>query len=286
MCKVVNFNEYRGNKETKKAVGRVRQVKRDVEKKSTGGLSTESLIKEYVKNGRSTLKLVLYIIEQYGCFSDSDTLFEETKRDVRYCDICPEIENKRLKAPLAVKIKGEWYAVEVLTNNSSNAAFKKKWETIGNYNVKGFRVDVLELGRSDMTYWLDMKENDALLDTIVEKIHDNYFYYKEAIPFERRSIVEIKGENTRIVCTYKMKELSLPHYVILEGTETDTGDKHMLLLCKGNKKRKYAEYYCEKYAEAGIPLFYAKWYSYGAEDWKSEVMGGPNVILYRSLREM
>lgn len=283
MCKVINFNEYRGNKDTKKSVKKVEQVKKYVEKRDTGGLSTEALIKEYVQNGKSVLKLVLYIIEQYGCFYNSDTLFEETKRDVRYCDICPEIENKRLKAPLAVKIKGEWYAVEVLTNSSSDAAFRKKWEVIGNHNVKGFRVEVLALGQSGMTYWLDRKEQDIWLGTIVEQIHDLYFYNKRAVPFERMSIVEINGEDTRIRCIYKMKELSLPDYVILEGTETDTGDKHMLLLHKGNKKKKYAEYYCEKYADAGIPLFYARWRSGITNDWKSEMMNGSRVI-YRSLR--
>ena len=31
------------------------------------------------------------------------------------------------------------------------------------------------------------------------------------------TIVEIDGEDTRIRCIYKMKELSLPDYVILEG---------------------------------------------------------------------
>lgn len=283
MCKVINFNEHRGNKDAKGEAGKVRQVKKGVEKKNTGRLSTEALTKEYVQNGKSVLKLVLYIIEQYGCFYNSDTLFEETKRDVRYCEICPEIENKRLKAPIAVKIKGEWHAVEVITNSSSDAAFKKKWETIGNYNVKGFCVDVSDLGRSEMTYWLDRKEQDVWLGTIVEKVHDLYFYNKWILSFERISIVEINGEDTRIRCIYKMKELSLPDYVILEGTEIDTGDKHMLLLYKGNKKKKYAEYYCEKYADAGIPLFYAKWRSNMTKDWKSEMMNGSRVI-YRSLR--
>lgn len=283
MCKVIDFNEYRGNKDTKGEVRKVGQAKGGVKKKNTGGLSTEALIKEYVQNGKSVLKLVLYIIEQYGCFYNSDTLFKETKRDVRYCDIYPEIENKRLKAPLAVKIKGEWCAVEVITNSSGDAAFKKKWETIGNYNVKGFSVYVSDLGHSEMTYWLDRKEQDIWLGTIVEKIHDFYFYNKRVVPFERMSIVEINGEDTRIKCIYKMKELSLPDYVILEGTEIETGDKHMLLLHKGNKKKKYAEYYREKYADAGIPLFYARWRSGITNDWKSEMMNGSRVI-YRSLR--
>lgn len=280
MCKVINFNEYRGNKNTRKV------IKRDggsIEKRNTGGLSTEALIKEYVQNGKSVLKLVLFIIEQYGCFYNSDTLFEETKRDVRYCDIYPEIENKRLKMPLAVKIKGKWHAVEVITNSSSNAAFKKKWEVIGNYNVKGFCVDVSDLGRSGMTYWLDRKEHDIWLGTIVEKIHDLYFYNKWILFFERMSIVEINGEDTRIKCIYEMKELSLPDYVILEGTEIDTGDKHMLLLHKGDKKKKYAEYYREKYANTGIPLFYARWCPSMVKDWKS-VMMDSSCVIYRSLR--
>ena len=283
MCKVINFNEYRGNKDTKREARKVRRTNKRIEKRNTGRLSAEALIKEYIQNGKSVLKLVLYIIEQYGCFYDSDTLFEETKRDMKYCEICPEIENKRLRAPLAVKIKGEWYAVEVITNSSSDAAFKKKWETIGNYNVKGFCVNVSDLGRSEMTYWLDRKEQDFWLETIVEKIHDIYFYNKWIQPFERMSVVEIYGEDTRIRCTYKMKELSLPDYVILEGTEIDTGDKHMLLLYEGNKKKEYAEYYREKYADAGIPLFYRKWSSNITKDWKSEMMNGSCTVC-RSLR--
>lgn len=33
MCKVINFNEYRGNKDAKGEAGKVRQVKKGVEKR-------------------------------------------------------------------------------------------------------------------------------------------------------------------------------------------------------------------------------------------------------------
>lgn len=284
MCKVINFNEYRGNKSEKKVAKKVEQTKRSNTKKSASGLSTEALIKEFVENGRSVLKLVLYIIEQYGCIGENGSPFEEVKRDMKYCEICPEIENKRLKAPLAVKISGEWYAVEVVTNSSSNAAFWRKWETIGNYNMKGFRIDVSDINRGDMKYLLDTKEQNCFLKEIVENIH-HFYLYSYVFHFERKSFVEISGEDTRITCMYKMKEL-FTGFVILEGTDADTGAKHMVLLCKGNRKKEYAEYYLEKYVNAGIPLFYVN-SRYGITgNWKTDMMSLNSRTIYRSLEEI
>lgn len=284
MCKVISFNEYRGTKDTKGEVGKVRQAKRGAEKKDTGGLSTEALIKEFVQSGRSVLKLVLYIIGQYGCIGENGSPFEEVKRDVKYCEICPGIENKRMKAPLAVRIGGEWHAVEVVTNSSSNTAFWRKWETIGDYNIKGFRIDVSGLNRGDMKYLLETKEQDCFLKEIVENIH--FFYlHSDVFRFERMSYVEISGEDARITCMYKMKEL-FTGFVILEGTEVDTGAKHMVLLCKGSRKKEYAEYYLEEYADAGIPLFYVN-SRYGiTENWKSDMMSNNIRTIYRSLEEI
>jgi hypothetical protein len=297
MCKVIHFNEYRGNKadqerkriakgnDTKGEVGKVRQAKRGAEKKNTGGLSTEALIKEFVQNGRSVLKLVLYIIEQYGCIGENGSPFEEVKRDVKYCEICPEIENKRMKAPLAVRIGGEWHAVEVVTNSSSNTAFWKKWKTIGDYNMKGFCVDVSGINRGDMKYFLSEKHRDFCLKEIVENIHRFYLNGKSIFHFERKSVVEINGEDTCMTCIYKMKEL-FSGFVILEGTEADTGAMHMVLLCKGGRKREYAEYYIEEYADAGIPLFYVN-SRYGiTENWKSDMMSYNPRTIYRSLEEI
>ena len=284
MCKIVNFNEYRGNKESKGTAKKVEQTKRSNAKKSASGLSTEVLIKEFVECGRSVLKLVLYIIEQYGCIGKDGSPFEETKRDMKYCEICPEIENKRLKAPLAVKIGGEWYAVEVVTNSSSNDAFWRKWETIGNYNVKGFRIDVSDLNRGDRKYLLDTKEQDCFLKEIVENIH-RYYLYSGVFQFERKSFVEIGRGGTRITCIYKMKEL-FHGYVILEGTDTDTGAKHMVLLCKGSRKKEYAQYYLEKYADAGIPLFYVKSRYVTTDVWKADMMSNNILTIYRSLEEI
>lgn len=284
MCKVVNFNEYRGNKDTKETARKAGQVKKDVKKKNTGGLSTEALIKEFVENGRSVLKLVLYIIEQYGFIDENGCPFEDVKRDVKYCEICHEIENKRLKAPLAVKISGEWHAVEVVTNSSSNAAFWRKWETIGDYNIKGFCIDVSGINQGDMKYFLSEKYRDFCLKEIVENIHHFYLNGKSIFHFERKSVVEISGEDTRITCIYKMKELFYD-FVILEGTEVVTGARHMVLLCKGSRKREYAEYYLEEYADAGIPLFYVN-SRYGiTENWKSDMMSYNPRTIYRNLRE-
>ena len=65
MCKIIEFNGNRGNKDAK----RIEQIRREAEKheqRHTGGLSTEALVKEYVQNGKSIQKLVRYMIEQYG----------------------------------------------------------------------------------------------------------------------------------------------------------------------------------------------------------------------------
>ena len=284
MCKVINFNEYRGNKDVKVEARKAGQTKKSVKKKNAGGLSTESLIKEFVENGRSVLKLALYIIEQYGRIGENGSPFKEVKRDMKYCEISPEIENKRLKAPLAVKISGEWHAVEVITNSSSYTAFWRKWETIGDYNIKGFCIDMSDLNRGDMKYLLGTKEQDCFLKEIVENIHRIYSY-SHVFHFERKSFVEISGENTRITCIYKMKEL-FTGFVILEGTDVDTGAEHMVLLCKGNRKKEYAEYYLEKYADAGIPLFYVNSRSGLTRNWKSDMMSNNSLTIYKSLEEI
>lgn len=78
-----------------------------------------------------------------------------------------------------------------------------------------------------------------------------------------------------------MKELSLPDYAIWEGTEVDTGSKHMVLLYKGNKPKEYAEYYRKKYAGEGVPLFYPRWYGGSGKDWKTEMMKDTCVIYGR-----
>ncbi len=285
MCKVINFNEYRGNKDTKGEAGKAGQTKKSVEKRNTGGLSTESLIKEFVENGRSVLKLVLYIIEQYGRIDENGSPFKEVKMDVKYCEICPEIGNKRLKAPLAVKISGEWHAVEVITNSSGYAAFWRKWETIGDYNMKGFCIDVSGINRGDMKYFLSEKDRDFCLKEIVENVHHFYLNGKSVFHFERESIVEIDGEDTRITCIYRMKEL-FSGFAILEGTEADTGTRHMVLLCKGSRKREYAEYYLEEYADAGIPLFYVNSHYGITKNWKSDMMSYNIRTIYRSLEEI
>lgn len=275
MCKVVDFNEYRGNKDTKKN-GEVKKRAKKDGKITTDGLSTDALIKEFKQNGRSVFKLVLYIIEQYRCIPGYNMFFEEIKRDMKYNEICPEITNKRLKAPLGVKIKGEWYALEVVTDSSGASALRRKWETIGNYNVRGFCFEEIDLSYRDMKRRLEWKDMDYYekLKDIVEAVHrycsgGNFVYF-----FECRTSIKINGEENERYCTYKMLELSLPDYAILEGTEIKTGDKHLVLLYKykGREPEKYAEYYRKKYENTGLPLLYKKWYGTRSGTWKSEMM--------------
>lgn len=285
MCTVVNFNEYRGNKNVKKSEETKKSVKKG--EKLISGLSTDALIKEFKQNGRSVFKLVLYIIEQYKCILGcSDMVFEEVKRDMKYSEICPEIENKRLKASLGVKMKGEWYALEVVTSHSAARAMERKWETIGNYNVKGFCLDKIELSYKDMQclmIWKDTEHYDGL-KAIVEEVRDccsrgNYF-----LSFECRKSIIIDDEEDERHCIYKMLELSLPDYAILEGTEIETGDKHLLLFYKYKERepQKYAEYYRDKYSWRGIPLLYAGWHS-DSPDWKSAIEH--NSMRYTSFKK-
>ena len=60
----------------------------------------------------------------------------------------------------------------------------------------------------------------------------------------------------------------------------------MLLLCKGKRKNEYAEYYLEKYADAGIPLFILNsWHGING-NWKSDMMTLNSRTIYRSLEEI
>lgn len=273
MCTVVNFDEYRGNKNTKKSEETKKRAKKG--ERPISGLSTDALINEFKQNGRSVFKLVLYIIEQYGCIPDySDMVFEEVKRDMKYSEICPEITNKRLKAPLGVKMKGEWYALEVVTSHSAARAMERKWEIIGNYNVKGFCLDKIRLSYKDMQslmVWRNTEHYDGL-KTIVEEVLDCCSRGNNLFSFECRKSIIISGEENERHCIYKMLELSLPDYAILEGTEIKTGDKHLLLFYKykGREPEKYAKYYREKYSWMGIPLLYAGWHS-DRPNWKSAI---------------
>lgn len=260
MCKVVNFNEYRGNGNTER--DGVKRTSKNNRKTVADRLSTDALIEEFKQNGRSIYKLVLYLIEQYKYIPGymDNMVFGEVKRDMKYSEICPEVTNKRLRAPLGVKIRGEWHAIEVITDHSAVSAIKRKWETIGNCNVKGFCLEKLNFTYPYMKRMLIWKDEDYYekLKDIVEAVHKDYFFKNFIYSYECSPFIQINGEGKSMQYIYEMMELSLPYYAILQGTQTETGDKHLLLLYMGDKKEKYAEYYRQKYADADIPLLYAR----------------------------
>lgn len=287
MCKIIEFNGNKGNMNTK----RIEQIRREAEKceqRHTGGLSTEALVKEYVQNGKNIQKLVCYMIEQYGYMftNRENNIIEEVKRDVRYCDIYPEIKNKRFRAPLAVKIRGRWHMVEIFTTYASVKAFRNKMDTIGNYNVSGFSIYLTKFETKEMTDLLWNKEIECFWPAIVEKAHDIFFYEgnNRTYTFDQDITVIVKGESglMPMPCQYKMLELSFPDYVILEGVDIRTNNKHLLMLCIGNELEKYANCFEEKYRDADVPLFYARWRN-GA-DWKTALNSGfMACTLYRSI---
>ncbi len=287
MCKIIEFNGNRGNKDAK----RIEQIRREAEKheqRHTGGLSTEALVKEYVQNGKSIQKLVRYMIEQYGYMFNNrkNNIIEEVKRDVRYCDIYPEVKNKRFRAPLAVKIMGRWHMVEIWTTYASIKAFWSKMETIGNYNVSGFYMNLTKLETKEMKELLWNKQIEYFLPAIVEKVHDIFFYEGSCSTrtFDQPTSVTVKGEPGYMFCDYKMLEL-LRGNVILEGVESKTNNKHLLMMCYGDELGKYANYFEEKYRDAGVPLFYTRWRDRdNVMDWKTALRTGRSIhTLYRSI---
>lgn len=266
MCKVINFNEYKGNKaaQERKQItkGNVTDRKLRVQE-----LVTADWIKEYRQKGWGLSKLVFHIIEQYGyirCRDGKKYVFEEIRRDTRYHEMYPEVENKRLKAPLWVKCSGEWYFVELCTDTASDKAFINKLAELGNYGIKGFRVDLYGLKTQELKRMLE--SND--LKEAVGKIND--FYYDNKWIEETSSIcrtsVTFGSEKNHRDCTYKILEQTY-HYAILEGTEVETGNKHLVLLYDEYEPKEYAKYFKDKYGKTGIPRLYAKWDKYMDYNW-------------------
>lgn len=266
MCKVINFNEYRGNKAAQKgkqiAKGNVTDRKLRVQE-----LVTADWIKEYMQKGWGLSKLVFRIIEQYGyirCKDGKKYVFEEIRRDARYHEMYPEVENKRLKAPLWVKVNGEWYFVELCTDTASQKAYINKKAELGNYDVKGFCVDLYGLKTQELKRMLDSNN----LKEAIGKIND--FYYDNKWIEQTSSICRISvtfgSEKNHRDCTYKMLEQTY-HYAILEGTEVETGDKHLVLLYDEYEPKEYAKYFKDKYGETGIPRLYAKWNKRLDDNW-------------------
>ncbi len=266
MCKVINFNEYRGNK----AVSERKQIaKRTLtdRKLRVQELVKADWIKEYMQKGWGLSKLVFHIIEQYGyirCRDGKKYVFEEIRRDTKYHEMYPQVEKKRLKAPLWVKVNGEWYFVELCTDAASNKAFISKLAELGNYGIKGFRVDLYGLKTQELKRML---ESNDLKDAI-GKINDFYYDNKwiEQTSSICRTSVTFGSEKNRRDCTYKILEQTY-HYAILEGTEVETGDKHLVLLYDEYEPKEYAKYFKDKYGKTGIPCLYAKLDKYMDYNW-------------------
>lgn len=269
MCKIINFREYRGFKVSKQvnSAGRTRKANGSIK---TCKFVSKEWLEEFLKNGGGASKLIAHVIEQYGgirCREDrTEYVFEEVKRDVKYHEMCPEIENKRLKAPLWVKVNGEWFFVEIYTDSASLEAFKDKWTEIGNYDVKGFLVDLYGINKQKIKRMLE--ENDFA--GAVKRICDCYeegFHAVRGIS-ECRASVSFGGEKNQRDCTYKLVELDLYEYAVPEGTEAETGDKHLVLLAGTRNPKEYAEQFRKNYENAGMPLLYGKWDPF-MENWKS-----------------
>ena len=266
MCKVINFNEYRGNKAVKE---RKQLVKGNItdRKLKLQELVAADWIKEYMQKGWGLSKLVFHIIEQYGyirCKDGKKYVFEEIRRDVKYHEMYPEVENKRLKAPLWVKCSGEWYFVEMYTDTASQKAYMNKKAELGNYDVKGFCVDLYGLKTQELKRMLDSNN----LKEAIGKINDFYYDNKwiEQISSICRTSVTFGSEKNRRDCTYKMLEQTY-HYAILEGTEVETGDKHLVLLYDEYEPKEYAKYFKDKYGETGFPRLYLKWNKRLDDNW-------------------
>ena len=173
MCKVINFNEYSGNKGVRKGKKIAKGVVAD-RKLRVQELVTKEWLMEYMQKDWGLSKLVFHVIEQYGyirCRDGKKYVFEEIRRDVKYHEMYPEIENKRLKAPLWVKVSGEWHFVEMYTDSAGQKSFINKMAELGNYNVKGFCVDLYGLKTQELKRMLA----DNGLAGAVGKINDAYY---------------------------------------------------------------------------------------------------------------
>lgn len=268
MCKVINFNENRRNM----AVRRINRTAKALgigQRNSGNEKAAMEWLQEYVRERWSISKLMCRIIEHYGyicCNRKRKYVFEDIKRDVKYCEMYPEIENKRYKAPLWVKVKGEWCFIEVYADSASIRSFDKKWCELGNYGIKGFLVELSGLKPTEMKRMIE----DHDLDGIAEKVKHAYddAFNSEIGDTECKCSVSFGGEKKERKCSYKLLELKQNEYAILEGKDQETGDKHFVLLCGGSESKEYAKYYREQYGDAGLPLLYGQWEPQ-EENWKA-----------------
>jgi len=269
MCKIINFSEYKGLMAAKRVnpAGRTQKAGGSIKAHK---FVTAEWMKEYLQKGWSVSKLIAHVIEQYGYIccggGRKKYVFEEVKRDVKYYEMYPEIEEKHFKAPLWVKVNGEWYFVEVYTDSASLEAFQNKWREVGNYDVKGFAVDLYGLNKRKIKQMLE--END-----VTGAVKEICSIYKEGIhdvmgDSECKASVSFGSETAKRDCTYRLVELKPYRYAIVEGTELKDGSKHMVLLYDAVEKKESVEYFREQYKNAGMPLLYGQWHTL-ADDWKS-----------------
>lgn len=268
MCKMINFGEYRKNKEVKEMKQTVKRSVTD-RKLSVNELVTVDWIKEYIQKGWGISKLVFHIIEQYGyicCNDGKKYVFEEIRRDVKYYEMYPEIENKRLKAPLWVKVSGEWYFVEMCTDTASQEAYMNKKAELGNYDVKGFCVDLYGIKTQELKRMLADNDLAGAVEKINDFYNDRYKKWVEKTSSQCRTSITFGSEKNRRDCIYKMLEQTC-HYAILEGTEQETGNKHLVLLYDEYEPKEYAKYYKDKYGKTGMPCLYAQWNKRLDDNW-------------------
>lgn len=260
MCTIIEFNKYRGNKEIQ--CGKQIKIGTQTNRKlKVQELVSGDWLKKYMQNGWNITKMILHIIEQYGyirCYNRKEYVFEDIRRDVRYSEMHPEVENKRYKAPLWVKIDGEWYFVEMWHDSVNQKAFSNKWIEIGNYDIKGFLIDFRDLKMAELKRMWESRD----LIGLVKKLNDYYYEksFHEVLDESRNNCSVIFGsEKASRKCTYKLVELELWKYAILEGTDMETGSKHMVLMYEKNRAKEYEKYFKEQYGNTGMSLLYKQW---------------------------
>lgn len=268
MCKIIYLNKYRNLKTENKKHSIEKLPKKNATSKECKFV-TKKWLEEYLQNGWGISKMIIHIIEQYGyicCEDGKKYIFEEVKRDMKYYEMCPEIEEKHFKAPLWVKVNGEWYFVEYYTDYTSQCALDNKWTEVGNHDVKGFFVDLYGLNKRKLKEMIEEK-NAA---EAVKEICSYYEQRQHSVmgDTECKASVTFGEEKSQRDYTYKLVELDLYEYAVLEGIEKETGDRHLVLLAGTRKPKEYAKQFRKKYGDAGIPLLYVNWKPY-IENWKS-----------------
>ncbi len=220
---------------------------------------TEQWYIEYVWNGWGLTELVAHIVAQYGyisCGWQGDYIFEDVKMDATYHEMYPEIENKKMKASLWVKIKGEWYFVEINMRGVSDTAFYKKQIELKNYAVKGFEVHMCSLDRGLVRRFL--REGDTA--GAVREICKQYEQRRHSTlnwDGSRKIIFDSKEDKLK---EYTHEVLESDNYKIVgKVTETSTGEQYVAMLSDLKGLKENAEWFKQKYEKLGLPMLYGIW---------------------------